>query len=187
MDSGESTTDEEGPSEDELFDVLSNRRRRYALHALLNEGTCELGDLAELVAAWENGVSVEDVSSTERKRVYTALQQSHLPRMDECGVLTFDKRSGSVSPSPSLDEFEVYMDVVRGNDIPWSEYYLGLAGVSVVVLSAAWVDVYPLSAVSDLSWFAFVVAAFSASALTHVYFTRRMKLGTRETPPGAGP
>nr|WP_231736988.1 hypothetical protein [Halobacterium sp. CBA1126] len=134
-DTGESEPSDElsvdAPTEDELFDVLSNRRRRYAVHALeATDSAAEIGDVAEQVAAWEYGVDVEQVSYEERKRVYTALQQSHLPMMDDAGVVDFDKNRGTVEPTDALDDVEVYMDVVQGNEIPWSVYYLGLSGVA---------------------------------------------------------
>ena len=44
----------------------------------------------EYVAAWENDTTVERIGSTERKRVYTALRQSHLDRMADAGIIEYD-------------------------------------------------------------------------------------------------
>ena len=88
----EEPTDRSGsPTEQEVFDILSNRRRRYALYALLNDDTTTIGSLAERIAAWENDCPVDEVTSTERKRVYTALQQSHLPKLERTGLISFDR------------------------------------------------------------------------------------------------
>ena len=171
------------PTEDELFDVLASRRRRYALHMLKGrEEPVELGDVAEQVAAWEYGEDVAEVSYDERKRVYTALQQSHLPRMDDAGVVSFDKNRGVVKPTPALEDVQVYMDVVKGREIPWSEYYLGLSGVAATLLVAVAVGAWPFTALPAVAWGAAIVAAFAVSAVVHRYFARRAALGRGPTP-----
>lgn len=169
-------------SEEELFDVLSNRRRRYAVHALDSDrGAVELGSLAEQVAAWEYGVGVDELSHAQRKRVYTSLQQSHLPKMDAAGIVEFDKRRGLVEPTPAFEDVEIYMEVVRGRDVPWSEYYLGLATVGGAVLLAAAVDAWPLALLPDLAWGVFLVVALAVSASFHRYYVR--ELGATDEPP----
>lgn len=171
-------------SENELFDVLSNRRRRYAVHMLKHEsGSLEIGSMAERIAAWENDIDVNEVTGTERKRVYTALQQSHLPKMDNAGVVEFQKDRGVVEPTPALDDVDVYLDVVRGKEIPWSEYYLGLSGVAAALVAAVWVNAWPLVLLPDLAWAASIVVAFTFSAIAHRFYTTEMELGNSETPP----
>ena len=171
------------PTEDEVFDVLSSRRRRYALHMIKGrDEAVELGDVAEQVAAWEYGEDVADVSYDERKRVYTALQQSHLPKMDDAGVVSFDKNRGVVEPTPALDDMRVYMDVVKGREIPWSEYYLGLSGVAATLLGAVALNAWPFAMLPDLAWGAAAVAAFAVSAVVHRYYARRTALGRGSTP-----
>ncbi len=58
------TTEELSVDRDDVFDVLSNPRRRYALHTLRREDReLQLGEVAEQVAAWENGTTVESVGA----------------------------------------------------------------------------------------------------------------------------
>ncbi|SEW18121.1 hypothetical protein SAMN04487945_1973 [Halobacterium jilantaiense] len=171
------------PTEDEVFDVLSSRRRRYALHMLKGrDEAVELGDVAEQVAAWEYGEDVADVSYDERKRVYTALQQSHLPKMDDAGVVSFDKNRGVVEPTPAIDDVRVYMDVVKGREIPWSEYYLGLSAVAATLLGAVALDAWPFAMLPDLAWGVAAVAAFAVSAVVHRYYARQTALGRGPAP-----
>lgn len=180
---GAEGTDSRAPTEHELFEMLSSRRRRHALQALAATDEIDLGPLAEQVAAWENEKSVAAVTSDERKRVYTSLQQSHLPKLDDAGLVEFDKRSGVVVPSPTLEEYDVYLDVVRGDDIPWNEYYLGLSAVGAAVLTAAAVDAYPFAMLPDVAWGVFVVVAFFVSACCHTYLAPKMHLGGGDGPP----
>lgn len=173
----------DAPTEDQVFDVLSNRRRRFALHALRRDGdTVDIGTLAEQIAAWENGTDPASVTSTERKRVYTALQQSHLPRMHEVGMVKFDKRAGTVDATDAAEEIDVYLDVVRGREIPWSTYYVGLSGLGGAILLALWAGTPPIAWLSPAAWLTLVVGAFAASSLAHVYVTRRHRLGAGDRP-----
>ncbi|WP_126662283.1 DUF7344 domain-containing protein [Haloterrigena salifodinae] len=171
-------------TEDELFELLSNRRRRHILHTLMDEAeTADIGDLSQEIAAAEDGLAYEEVSSTDRKRVYTALQQSHLPKLDKAGVVEFDRDRGLVEPTPALENVEIYMDVVRGREIPWSDYYLGLTAVATLLLGAT-VAGFPLFAdLPSHAWGVFVVVAFGVSALAHRYYARRNRLGIADEPP----
>ena len=172
-------------SEDELFDVLANQRRRFAVHLLKREEAdkLEIGDMAEQIAAWENGIETAEITGNERKRVYTALQQSHLPKMDDAGVVEFNKDRGVVEPTPALQNVDLYMDVVEGKEIPWSTYYLGLSGVAVALTGAVWLGAWPFVLLPDMAWTVAIVVAFAFSAITHKYYTAEMKVGEPDEPP----
>lgn len=172
-------------SDDELFDVLSNRRRRHAVHTIkqVEDEPVEIGDLAEEIAAIENDVSVDNISYDQRKSVYTALQQSHLPKMDDAGIVKFDKDRGTIEPTAAMEDIEIYLDVVRGKEIPWSEYYLGLSSVAAALVVATWAGVWPFSLLPEMGAAVFVVVAFSVSAVLHTYFSRDMRIGSGDHPP----
>ncbi|TKX70087.1 hypothetical protein [Halorubrum sp. SP9] len=172
-------------SEDELFDVLANQRRRFAVHLLKREEKerFEIGDMAEQIAAWENGIDTAEITGNERKRVYTALQQSHLPKMDDAGVVEFNKDRGIVEPTEAIQNVDLYMDVVEGKEIPWSTYYLGLSGVATALTGAVALDAWPFVLLPDMAWTVAIVVAFAFSAITHKYYTAEMKVGEPEEPP----
>jgi predicted transcriptional regulator len=178
------TTEEPSVDRDDVFDVLSNPRRRYALHLLGREDReLQLGEVAEHVAAWENGTDVDAVGSDERKHAYTALQQRHLPRMDDVGVVEFDRRAGTVAPTPAIDEFDIYLEVVGERDVPWSEYYLGVGVLAVAVVGAAHLGAPVVSAVTGLGWATVVSVALLVSAAVHHATTRESRLANTEAPP----
>jgi hypothetical protein len=178
--SGESTRDE--PTQSRLFELLSNQRRRYALHYLKqNGGSVELGDLAEQVAAWENHKAVDDVTSTERKSVYSSLQQFHLPKLDDEGMVEFDSRAGTVRIGPAVRGVDIYMEVVETGEVAWSQYYLALAGMGCLLMAAG---IYEVSVLSGTTSGIVVVTALAVSAVFHTYYSRtEMRLGTGERPP----
>lgn len=96
---------------DTQFGMLKNRRRRDILRYLReNGGESTLSDLAEFIAAKENGVERRLLSSDERKRVYIGLYQCHLPKMNDARVVDFDKRSGGVTLRPEADQLFAYID-----------------------------------------------------------------------------
>jgi hypothetical protein len=174
----------ENPSVDEFYEVFANRRRRYAVHYLQQvDGRTDFGEMAEQIAAWEHGKTRQEVTSNERKYVYSALQQRHLPKMHDTGLVEFDKRDGTVEPSAVLDEIDVYAEVVREGDIPWGVYFSSLSAVHSVLLALVGFDVAPLTAFSPLNWALLFVASFLVSSLVFLYDTRRMKLGDSGAPP----
>jgi len=166
----------------EIFDLLSNQRRRYAIHYCKREDEpVTLGDLAEHVAAWELDKTVEEVTSAERKRVYTSLQQSHLPTLERAGIIEFDDRT--IELTDEAAELDVYLDIVPGDSIPWGVYYLGLTVVGSVVMGGLWLEVIPTETIPELGWATLVFALFAISAVVHVVQNRRMRLGEMERPP----
>lgn len=84
-------------SKDEIFGVLKNQRRRQTLQYLRRQGgAAERGDIAVYIAAEENDITVEEVSCSQRKRVYISLHQCHLPKMADVDAVTYDQTSGTV-------------------------------------------------------------------------------------------
>ena len=126
---------------DEIYTLLSNRRRRNVIHSLLDDGPeSNIGELATLLAAWENGCSADEVTSKQRKRVYTALRQTHLPKLAEAGVLEYDEDRGSVELTPAGTELRKYL--WHPHEVQWTRYYaaacalgVGLVGLSLVLPS----------------------------------------------------
>lgn len=97
---------------DDIFSLLSVERRRQTLERLreAQNGTT-LSALAEQIAADENDVRVELVTSDQRKRVYIALYQSHLPKLDDAGVVEFEENRGTVELGANAGELYPYLDL----------------------------------------------------------------------------
>ncbi|WP_135819873.1 DUF7344 domain-containing protein [Halostella litorea] len=171
-------------SKTDIFDVLRNQRRRFVLQYLKRHETpVELGDLATQVAAWEYDTTPDGVTSAQRKRVYTTLQQTHLPRMDEVGIVAYDADEGTIERTDATADLTVYLEIVPGNEFAWRELYLSLGAVSLALVAALWGDVYPLTVLSDLVWATLIAAVVTVSAVAHVYHERHMRLGQQEAPP----
>jgi DNA-binding transcriptional ArsR family regulator len=175
-------------SKDTIFAMLSNQRRRHVLHYLKrNEGPATIRDLAEQLAAWENGVEIQELNYKQRKRVYTSLHQTHLPKLDDCGIVEYNRDRGVVTLTGRVSELDVYLEVVPKNDIPWSDYYLGLAGVALALVVAAWLNVAPFTLLPDIAYAALVAVVLGISAAFHAANSRRTLLGGTERPGDADP
>lgn len=175
-------------SNDELFEVLSNRRRRYALHYLKqqDDARAEMGDLSTQVAAWELATDPEALAYDERKRVHTSLYQYHAPKLDDAGVVEYDSQRGVVELTDAGADLDLYLEAVSGRDVPWATYYLLLSGFGMSLMGAVWLDVSPLTLVPDVTWGLFVAVAFLVSSAVFVYDNRfSMRLGGTGPPPGA--
>ena len=180
----ESNTEPAKLSRDDAFEMLSNRRRRYALQFLSDTtGPTSLSDLAEQVAAWENETSLDSISASERKTVYTSLQQFHLPKMADAGVIEFDRRAGDVRLTESANDLDIYLELVDRYEIPWSLYYLGFSAVGSILTSLAYAGVQPFTAVPFVGWTVFLIAVFTVSSASHYLLSRRMRLSSNTVPP----
>jgi len=173
-------------SEDTVFELLSNRRRRLAIHALKRaDGGVSVSELSTRVTAWERGVDPESVDYQDRRTVHTTLTRSHLPMLDENGVVEYDAESDLVESTAVLDDLEVYVRVLRGREIPWSLHYLGVSALVVLVTVAVAVGAPLVAALSPIDAGVFAVTAFSVSAVLHRY-GERARLAPDEGPPEPG-
>ena len=177
-------TEDADLSQDEIFDVLSNRRRRYAIHALKRaEEPLDVSELSTYVTAWELDVDPEQVKYEDRRNVHSTLRRTHLPKLEDANVVTVDEETDLVRPTPTLRDLEIYVEVLRGKEIPWSLYYVGLAAVIASVFLAVYAGVPGFASLSALNVGVFSVTAFGVSSVVHHAIGRHGRLGNHEKPP----
>jgi len=83
-------------SVDDIFGVLSHNRRRLALQYFKQyENPIELGDLAERIARWEQTPAAVP-ANVEIEAVRTALDRTHLPKLDELGFIEYQSDSKEI-------------------------------------------------------------------------------------------
>lgn len=135
----QATENGDGPSDDsisreEVFEVLSNERRRLVLGYLRerDEERVDFRDVVDQVAARENGVPAGRLDSSDRKCVYSALRQTHLPKLDRLGVVEFDHSRGQLTLDDGVEEVFRYMAYSPRRMRRWNRLYLWLAGTGAV-------------------------------------------------------
>lgn len=170
-------------SKDDIFHILQNERRRNVLRFLADvNGQVEMRDVAEQVAAWEHDTTVESLTSVERQRVYIALYQSHLPKLDKMGVIDYNQSRGIVERQPEADQLTRYLDVgdekeeaIDEGETDWQNYYFGLSSVGALLLGLTALEVSVFSVLSPLAAGIIVLALFTALTAGHSvdeYFSR---------------
>ena len=171
---------------DDVFEVLGNQRRRYVFHHLKRHAGRDvyLEELTDRVAAWEGGEPINSISQRKHNSVRTALRQSHLPMMDERGVIEYDREQQTITLAPAAANLDVYLEVVGRGDIPWSLYYLGLTILCGLLVVAAFVGLPPFAAIGELGVTGAFVATVGTSALVQRYVGyTEMRLGADHDPP----
>lgn len=144
--------------EDQIYHLLQNERRRNILRYLHNlDGQVAMRDLAEQVAAWENDTTVQALSSSERQRIYIPLYQSHLPKLDEEGIIEYDQSRGTVRKTSAADMLYNYLEPAEtevddesdgeNEHLRWVYHYLGTSGVGTMLLVGTILGVTPFTLV----------------------------------------
>lgn len=168
-----SQPDRDALSQDVVFDLLSSPRRRFVLYYLNQvEGEVEIGELADEVAAWENDTAVDDLTSQQRKRVYVSLYQTHVPKMEDAGIIEYDSDSGTVALADQADDISAYLSREE-NGRPWQRYYLALAVVSALFYAAVALQIAAFAALSEFTAGLIIIAAFALTAIAHLVDTQR--------------
>ncbi len=136
----------------ELFDIFSNARRRQTVQFLNQRGgSCELASLVEQVAAWENDADPDEVTRTQRRRVYISLYQTHLPMLEDHGIVDWDPDAHAIELLPSAEIFEPYLDRRLENGRNWHRVYLPVVTTGAVVTITAWLAPITTVAVSAVA------------------------------------
>jgi hypothetical protein len=135
---------------------LKNSRRRSVIRYLLeHDGSGVLSDVAEEIAAEENDVTVRELSSDQRKRVYIALYQCHLPKMDSLGLVEYDKDRGTIELQDSVAQLSTYLDTpepTAEDDIDRNRVEIAFSACIVALVSVGTLGIGGLSAIPAAGW-----------------------------------
>ncbi|TMT85762.1 hypothetical protein E2L06_03810 [Haloterrigena sp. H1] len=170
---------EEPPfSKDEIFHLLQNERRRMVLRYLRDtDSPVRMRDVAEQVAAWEHDTTVEELTSTQRQRVYIPLYQSHLSKLDEAGLIEYQQNRGIVERKPLADQVDQYLqldsaddstDEQRAESPEWEDYYIGATVVSYAVLIGAVMELPVVSFLSGIGLSALILSIFTVLTISRL-------------------
>lgn len=122
---------------DQVFEILSSQRRRMVLYYLRDhDGTATMNELAEQIAAWENDVDIEALTSQQRKRVYVSLYQTHLSKLADADLIDYDVDEGDVRLTDQSTEIDAFLKPKRRSSYPWKRHYIGvvlMGGVAMIL------------------------------------------------------
>jgi hypothetical protein len=170
-------------TECEIHQILSNDRRRAVLdHLGSTRGPVGVRALSETVAAEETGGGTPPTGV--RNSVYTALHQTHLPKLHDLGVVHYDRDRSEVWLLGRSRAVDCYAEAVTRFGVSWAGYYraLGVLGLTLVV--AALAEVPLLSLVDPLLWASGVLVIFALSTVSQLW-ADRWRLVRAVRPPAA--
>ncbi|GAB7092987.1 hypothetical protein JCM30237_01390 [Halolamina litorea] len=183
------TEDESLLERDVAYTLLSSRRRRNVLHALYEaDGASTVGDLARQLAAWETNKHPATISSKERKRAYTALRQSHIPKLAKHGIVDYDANRGTVVLTERGKEFRPYLwRPIEPDTTLRTGTIAAASGIVVAVLS--WLGVSPFAMLGGYQLAGVVSLAFAIVMLAEYirYRPTRRDRNARENDIGYDP
>jgi hypothetical protein len=161
----EESPEEDGLTLDEVFDILRNQRRRDVLLYLAGaeDNATTLSELAEHVAAKENDIDTEELSSSQRKRVYIGLYQCHLPKMDDIGVVDYDQDRGTVVLQNASKLLSYLPETEEEPEDPPVALYTAVLVVPLVAVGL--IGPGPVAAVPTAAWTVLSTGALLALAL----------------------
>lgn len=97
---------------DSAFDLLSEARRRGVLYALDRNARTNVDTLAARISRWE----ADDGKTSTDDDVRTMLVHSHLPKLADADVVTYDHESGVVEATEKTAELEPLLRCTRERD-----------------------------------------------------------------------
>lgn len=155
-------------SQDVVFDILSSARRRYVLYLLRTEDApVELTELAEDVAAWENDTTVDELTKQQRKRVYVSLYQTHVPKLEDAGLVSYNQDSGEVQLTEAADNVDQYLNP-GSQEFPWQYLYLPLAILGIAVVTLSNLNVWIFATMSEATLGVIIFSGFLLTIGTHL-------------------
>ena len=161
----------------DVFEVLSNRRRRCVLHFLrdLRAGeTTSLAELASQVAAWEHDIDVSAVDYERRKSVQTSLYQLHLPKLADKGIVEYDRGSNTIRRTATTERLDLFLETVEGNEVAWSMVFLGVSAVATLLSIGSFMGVFPGDVIGTGGWMLLTSTVFlgTSVAFSYQYYTK---------------
>ena len=161
-------------SRDDVFEALSNERRRCALFYLQEQpAPVALGELVDHVTAWQYDQPLTNLDPSDRMCVYSALRQVHLPYLEATGFVEYDLEAGLITVTDAARYAKLYLEYDPGNDIPWSWLYAGLVAIGATLGGASYVGAYPFDWLGGHLVVAILLGVFGAAAFGHVLYEQR--------------
>ncbi|MEF8819910.1 MAG: hypothetical protein V5A31_13020 [Haloferacaceae archaeon] len=139
-------------SQGETLSLLGNDRRLRVVHDLVeHEAQTTTKALATRIAeaeADQGDATAEDLY----KSVYVSLQQTHLPKLADHGIVTYDSETNTVGPGPRLDEAEVYVKPGDAAESSLPPVLALVSGGGLLTVVGAWLGVPVVSALEPAAW-----------------------------------
>jgi hypothetical protein len=154
--------------EAEVFHILGNDRRRATIRNLTESGgTIAVSELAERIAAYE--ADTAEQADDLYKSVYVSLRQTHLPKLEDQGVIEYDPDTQTIRPGKQMEQIRVYTETPSRVETLKQSIYLFLSSIGLLVVVGAELGVPVLSALDTELWAAVVLVLIIVVSLFQSY------------------
>jgi len=164
-------SNDDGIAPPEVHDILRNERRRKVLKELQQRlEPVSLRELSERIATLETGE--RPPPRNVRQSVYNSLHQTHLPKLDEKGILEYDKNRKTVRLREPARQVDLYMEVVTRYGITWAGYYRTLGVAALCAIVATEIGALVIGTVSALVVASLFLVVFAVSTAYQLWNRR---------------
>jgi hypothetical protein len=110
----QSEPDELNLEPSEVFEILRPERRQAIIKVLYEAETTPISvsELAEEVAAIEYDCTPTELDGDQRKRVYIAVYQVHLPRLTEASIVSFNSERKQIYRGENFNRIHHVLSVL---------------------------------------------------------------------------
>jgi DNA-binding transcriptional ArsR family regulator len=99
-----------GVSIDALFDTLANQYRRSILCALnTHMQPMTQSDLLDVLAGLKYGTTADEIAPIDADQLSASLYHLHLPRLQDAGLIEYDRESETVTLTEPADRFSRFL------------------------------------------------------------------------------
>lgn len=99
---------------DQILDLLSKERRRYALYYLTQQdGPISVTEVAEQVTEWETTGPPATISDERFEQVKIELLHTDLPKVSEANYINYDSERGIVELSGTPPGFDAIISLAK--------------------------------------------------------------------------
>ncbi|MFC7215703.1 hypothetical protein ACFQO4_16655 [Saliphagus sp. GCM10025334] len=99
---------------DEIFELLEDQRRRYALYCLYEkDGPVAVSEVVEKIETWEDDPPEADGSLDRFEEIALDLKHVHLPKSAEVDFIQYDREQGLIQVQGSPEEFDALLTIAK--------------------------------------------------------------------------
>ncbi|MFP8957103.1 ArsR family transcriptional regulator [Natrialbaceae archaeon A-CW3] len=154
----------EALAESEVFHILGNDRRRAIVQLLADQpGQLDVSDVATEIAELESDAG--SVPNNLYKSVYVSLQQTHLPQLEEDGVIAYDSTAKTIERGVHFEDVFRYVDGAHTAYSPVLMSHLSLCVLGLVVIALAGLSLPVVSSIDPVLSSVLILLAIGASSL----------------------
>lgn len=169
------------PSLDELDSVMSNIRRRYVIYYAKQAGQpIHFDDLVEKIAAWETPHGAADATRSHRKSIHNALQQTHLPKLEQAELLNYDTESDLINLTDEAKRVKIYP---ASETSEWRIGYILLSCGMILLFGLESLGLILFTPQTGIPWVEGLFLAFVTLTVGHSYDHARRRRQFRDYGP----